>query len=134
MTEPVDLAWAVQTAIYTVASAAIAPVPVLDSLPDPANWPPLFAYFGDNPVQEIGGKGSSLEQQTPSIHVMGAGSSREDVKTVQAKLKAALHEQPIAADGTILSNPVQQSSNCQQVELSAYLGTQTFLIFAQPAG
>jgi hypothetical protein len=85
-------------------------------------------------VQELGSKDSSLERHDPSIHVLVQGSSKAPMREIQAKIKAALNKQPISFAGAILSNPEFQTGNGQQVDASTYLGTQTFLIFAQPAG
>jgi hypothetical protein len=134
MTEPVDLSWAVQKAIYDVIAPAVAPIAVVDSLPDPENLPQAVVYFGDDPVQEIGSKDSSLERHDPSIHVLVQGSSKKPLRDLQAKIKAALDKKPISFTGAILSSPEFQSSGGAQVDVSMFLGTQSFTVFAQLAG
>ena len=126
----IDLSWAVQKAVFEALSAASVGIVDLPNLT--TNMPDLQVFFGEDAVQEIGSKDSRLERHDLTIHVMVTGSSRKPMRDAQEKIRAALHEQPIICTGTVLSPPVLQSANGQPTEASTILGTQTFLIFAQP--
>jgi len=134
MTDTIDFAWTLQTALFALIEAAVAPVKVVDALPLDEVLPENIVYFGPHTVTDLGSKDSPYEQHQPTIHVMGQGSSRKAVRLLQARIKASLDRQSVTADGVLIDDPVEQSSTCEQVDASVYLGTQTFLTFVQASG
>ncbi len=130
MTDPVDLSWAVQTAVYQALTEA--GVPIVDTMAPGANVPAVQVYFGEISSTEIGSKDASVERCDLSIHVEVTGSSREPMRALQAKVKAALHDRPITAAGALLSATQLQNTSGQPTDIGTILGTQVFLVIAQP--
>jgi hypothetical protein len=128
----IDLADAVQAALFTRLSAGVTLGTVYTIVPDKTQ--PPVAVIGDSQAEQIGGKGSDAERHEVVIRAMVAGTSRRALLALMTEVKEALHNQPLTAAGALLSNAVLTSSNSiRDVEEKVLIGEQSFTIFAQPA-
>ncbi|WP_174286634.1 DUF3168 domain-containing protein [Sphingomonas bacterium] len=131
-----DLAGACQLAIYAALTAIDGLPPVVSEVPmneqDQAVFP--FILLGDDNVTQIGSKTHRVERHEVSIHVCMQSTSKLIVRGYQEQVRAALHDQPIAADGASLSNPVALNQNTPLLDDGAtYVGSSIFAIIAQDA-
>lgn len=129
-----DLAGAIQLALDAALSAdpdlpqVVSEVPVNDQ--DQAVYP--FVLLGDDQVTQIGSKTKRLERHEVAIHVCMQSTTKLQVRAAQELVRAALHDQPIAAAGAKLSNPKISNQSTPLLEDGAtYVGTQIFVVLAQ---
>lgn len=129
-----DLTGAVQKGLFAKLSTVADLSPVVTEVPIDEQGRAIYPFtlLGDDQVTEIGAKGDRFERHEVAVHVCMQSVTKIVVRGKQELVRVALHDQPIAADGAILSEPQQLSLNTPIMEDGAtYVGTQIFLIFAQ---
>jgi hypothetical protein len=93
--------WPVQVAVYEAVTAALDPVPVFDAVPQGQAKP--YAVIGDDTAadwpQSIDVDGEEVEI---TVHVWSVYAGRKEVKTLMGRIRAALHEAPLAVPGFAL--------------------------------
>lgn len=92
--------WPLQVAILAALRPAVAPVAVLDDVPQGQAFP--YVVIGEDvttpgPLIDI-----DSEEIDTTIHVWSRYAGKMEAKELMATVKAALHDQPLAVDGQTL--------------------------------
>jgi hypothetical protein len=129
----IDLATAVQTALFEALRGSVTLAPVFQHVPE--NQPPPVAIVGEGAIEPIGGKDSRFERHEIDIVTVIAGPGRKPLNALQEQVRAALDAVDLPAQaGAELSAPVLLNTTTQLLDDGVtYYGAQRFLIFAQPA-
>jgi hypothetical protein len=95
---------------------------------------PPIVVVGDIEVTDLGSKGERFDQVRVTILTYVREPAREALYEITRKVRELLEDVAITAAGADLSRPVLETDTDEFVdELKMYEGTQTFLLFAQPA-
>ncbi|MBP2303423.1 DUF3168 domain-containing protein [Azospirillum picis] len=93
--------WPLQVAILAALRPALAPVPVLDDVPQGQAFP--YVAIGEDvatpgPLVDV-----DSEEIDATIHVWSRYAGRKEAKEMMAAIKAALHDQSLAVAGQELA-------------------------------
>jgi hypothetical protein len=132
-----DLAGAVQKAVFTKLSAVPGMPPVVTEPPVQASgdqevvvYP--FVLLGDDQITDHSPKSGRMERHEFAVHVCMQSVTKLQVRAIQELVRAALHNQPLAADGASLTNPRALNMSTPLLDDGAtYVGSQLFTLFAQ---
>lgn len=137
----IDTASAVQKAIFaklngSAAVTNVAPVfqhvPEKDDSGDDVDLP--LVIIGNVSLEPIGGKDGGLDRATFEVITFVREPDQTALFALQSAVRNALEDQPVTADGALISNPVFQASDAELMEDGeTYQGTQRFEVIAQPA-
>lgn len=78
-----------QGAIYAAVKAAIDPTPIYDAVPEETAYP--YVTLGDDTAQEWDTKTDAGEEVTLVLHQWSRAQGRKEIKDLQKKIYAALH-------------------------------------------
>ncbi len=90
-------AWELQRAVYAALTAALDPVPVYDDVPAGATG--AYVTVGEMTAADASDKTQDGEDHTLTLHVWSTYPGKKEVKELMARIKAALHDQPLAIVG-----------------------------------
>lgn len=95
-----NASWPLQVAILATLRPALAPVAVLDDVPQGQAFP--YVVIGEDvttpgPLIDI-----DSEEIDATIHVWSRYAGKMEAKQLMGAIKAALHDQPLAVDGQTL--------------------------------
>jgi len=128
-----DLASGVDQALYDALSAVVTLGTVFQNPPEDT-LPPVV-IIAEATIEPIGAKGDPLDRIEQTILTVVAGKQKKAVRALQEQVRTALDNQTLSAAGLAPMMPVELSCDDQRVIENGktyYLGTQRFLIFAQP--
>ncbi len=90
--------WPLQKALFTALTEALAPVPVLDDVPQGQAFP--YVVIGEDTVTDWPMLGDDeAEEIAVTIHVWSRYAGRKEAKELMGTIKAALHQQTLTVDG-----------------------------------
>lgn len=90
--------WPLQVAILAALRPALAPVPVLDDVPQGQTFP--YVVIGEDTVTDWPMLGDdAAEEIDATLHVWSRYAGRKEAKELMATIKVALHDQSLAVDG-----------------------------------
>lgn len=99
MTDIVDLWQAARDALYDALNTAIAPEVALVRQSVDENTPLPVILIGDMDGEANGGKGERSDKLTIDVQATYRGQDRAGLLAIMAKIRNALDDQEIAADG-----------------------------------
>ncbi|KAA0592947.1 hypothetical protein J2848_005697 [Azospirillum lipoferum] len=94
--------WPLQVAVLAALQPALAPVPVLDDVPQGQAFP--YVVIGEDTVTDWPMLGDDeAEEIDLTLHVWSRYAGRKEAKHLMAAIKTALHQQPLPVDGQQLA-------------------------------
>lgn len=99
-----DSSLAVQTAIFERLSAALAPTPVYDNVPQDS--PPLYVQIGQDTALPSETKSANSSEHTIEIHIYSSKRGFSETKAVMKQIYDELHKQPLVLVGFESTTPL----------------------------
>lgn len=125
-----DTRQALLEALFTALNGNVG-APVYSSVPD--NTAPPVVIIDQLSAENIGGKGSPLDQYSVEIVTVVKAKSREPLNTVMAAIRTALEDQTITATGYSFSRPAFLTADESMIDDGVMIGRSRFQVIAQTA-
>lgn len=134
MTDIPDLWQAARDAVFDALNAAITPDVALVRQSVDENTPLPVILIGDMDGETYGGKGERCDKLTIDVQATYRGPDRSSLLAIMAKIRNALDDQPISAEGAEFSTPTWRSgSTVVMADGVTRVGIHQYEIVVEPA-
>lgn len=131
----IDLIQPTQDAVFAALAAAVMPHGAIVRQHVKQGQEPPFVKIGQIDTDNVGSKGEQGERLTVEVQTIFRGEARGPLLDIMGTVRAALDDQPLAAEGVSFSTPIFLGATASDAGSDGvtYAGISNFEIYAEPA-